>query len=113
MEKPTCGIMQDLLISYCDGLTSEGVTRMLQEHLDECPKCMEKYRQMKEKQEAEEKNEQIKGNRFGDKIKSIRYFVIGVLIGLILPVAAVGLWFLVRLLISYTETMFFSYFMWG
>ena len=39
----TCGIVEDLLPSYVDGLTGEESTEAVREHLDRCEKCREKY----------------------------------------------------------------------
>ena len=53
MERISCGMMQDLLVSYADGLTGEAVTCLLQEHLEDCPGCRQYYEEIKKQQEAE------------------------------------------------------------
>lgn len=111
MKKPTCGIIQDLLLSYREGLTGENVTQMIQEHLSDCPKCRQRYEELKRQQEAEETKEFSRGKRFGEKLKSIRYYMIGILIGLVLPVAFIVVWYAVSALGTYFETMLYSYFM--
>ena len=113
MEKPTCGIMQDLLISYCDGLTSEGVAQMLQEHLENCSNCMNRYHEMKQQRELDAQQEQIKENSFWNKLKGIRSFILGVLIGLVLPIGLILIWFLGRCILTYIKTMLSSFFIWG
>lgn len=110
MEKPTCGIIQDLLISYSDGLTGENVTGMIQEHLAECPKCLQQYENVKKQQEIAESQELSRGKSFGEKLESIRYYMIGICIGLVAPVAFILVWFLINSIGSYIETMLYSHF---
>lgn len=43
-----CDIIRDLLPSYIDGLTSEASTKLVEEHLAQCPQCRSYYRAMKE-----------------------------------------------------------------
>lgn len=110
MEKPTCGIIQDLLISYSDGLTGESVTGMIREHLAECPKCLQQYEHVKRQQELAESREFSRGKSFGEKLESIRYYMIGIGIGLVAPVAFIVIWFLVNAMGSCIETMLYSHF---
>ena len=42
-----CGIVEDLLPTYVDGLTGEESTEAVREHLDRCEKCREKYQAMR------------------------------------------------------------------
>ena len=105
MEKITCGIMQDLLPSYRDGLTGEGVTAMLGEHLAECVQCRQRYEEIKRQQEAAEREEASRGRSFGEKLRSIKYYIIGFVVGLTLPVFALALWFLLGTLESYITSM--------
>lgn len=113
MERLSCGVMQDLLISYSDGLTGESVTEMLQEHLEECPKCSQRYEEIKMQRETENKEEIQKANKFWNKLRSIRYYIIGVIIGLFLPIVALLVIGLLRAAITYLQTYVFGYFLWG
>lgn len=110
MEKLTCGVIQDLLISYYDGLTGDGITQMLQEHLEECPRCQKQYEKIKIQREMEYNEELSKGKGFGDKLKGIRHYMIGIVLGLMLPVAVILVWYIFSMIASYFETMFYSYF---
>lgn len=101
MEKPTCGIIQDLLPSYRDGLTGESVTRMLQEHLAECPRCRQRYQEIERQQEMTDSEELLRGKSFGDKLKSIRFYIIGFVIGLALPILGIAIWILFGFLSNY------------
>ena len=42
-----CDIIRDLLPSYIDGLTSEASTKLVEEHLAQCPQCRSCYEAMK------------------------------------------------------------------
>lgn len=111
MERISCGIIQDLLPSYHEGLTGDHVAQMIQEHLNECPQCRGRYEEHKRQQEMAENEEISRGESFGDKLKGIRYYIIGILIGLVAPVAFIIIWFALGALGSYLETMMYSYFL--
>ena len=108
MEKLSCGILQDLLISYNDGLTGERVTQMLQEHLEECTQCRQRYEEIKQQQAKEATEAASKGNSFMNKLKSIRYYILGIIIGLMIPIAIILLFFIIGSIMSYIEQMIYS-----
>lgn len=67
----TCGIVEDLLPSYVDGLTGEESSAAVREHLDRCEKCREKYQAMRAASaapapEADAQNKEI------DYLKGVR-----------------------------------------
>lgn len=105
MERVTCGIIQDLLPSYRDGLTGEGVTEMLGEHLAECTQCKQRYEEIKRQQELADNEEASRGRSFWEKMRSIKYYVVGFVVGLTLPVFLLALWFLLASLESYITSM--------
>lgn len=111
MEKPTCGIIQDLLISYCDGLSGENIVAMIQEHLEGCPKCSQRFEEIRKQREQTEKEEASRGKSFGEKLKSLRIYMLGTVIGFMLPIAGILAWYLISSIISFIQVMFFSYFM--
>lgn len=111
MENLSCGIIQDLLISYCDGLTGENITQMLQEHLVQCQNCRQRYEEMQKQRECEYNAELSKGREFGEKLKGIRYYALGIVIGCFLPVAGILLCYAFCSVVSYFEVMFYSYFL--
>lgn len=92
MEKPTCEIMQDLLLSYSDAMTGESVTRMLEEHLAECNKCRQRYQNIMHQRDKENCEEISKGKKFVEKLKGIRYYLIGMVIGFSVSIILIGLW---------------------
>lgn len=109
MERPTCGIVEDLLHSYCDGITGETVSEMIQEHLEQCPDCQKKYADVLVQRRKEEEEEVLRGNRFVRKLKSIRYYLIGIAIGFMLPIVTVFIWLAISFIRSYFETMRYFY----
>lgn len=92
MERISCGMIQDLLLSYRDGLTGDEVTQMIREHLDECSECQQRYENIKQQYELTDATEVARSNQFGNKLKSIRYYIIGFLIGLMLPILGIFAW---------------------
>lgn len=109
MGKPTCGIIQDLLQSYCDDITGETVSEMIQEHLEECAECQKKYEEVLAQRQKEEEEEVLRGKSFGQKLRSMRYYIIGMGIGFILPIAFVLIWLVISFVRSYFETMSYFY----
>lgn len=101
MGRLTCGIIQDLLPSYRDALTGESVTQMIQEHLTECPQCQKRYTEVQKQQDIADKEEASRGKSFGEKLKSIRYYIIGFIIGLTLPFFGIAVWFLIAWVRNY------------
>lgn len=57
MEKLPCEIVQDLLPSYADGLTSEKTNVAVSDHLETCEGCRETYRRMKEPEKSSPQEE--------------------------------------------------------
>ncbi|MBQ7942498.1 MAG: zf-HC2 domain-containing protein [Lachnospiraceae bacterium] len=94
MEKPTCEVMQDLLPSYCDGVTCDSVSEMLREHLEGCMRCRCKYQEIKLQREQEFREEISKGQKFKEKLKGLRYYMIGIVIGFLGPIVCLALWLL-------------------
>lgn len=47
-QKLDCAIVRDLLPSYVDGLCSDTTNQEVEEHLKDCPDCMETLRRMRE-----------------------------------------------------------------
>ncbi len=98
MKEIKCGIVEDLFVSYRDGMTTEETKEMLQAHLAECENCREKYAKILLEQEEVEKAEKFKGKQFQQKLLSYRAYGIGFFIGLFLPVLILIGLFLLRVL---------------
>lgn len=111
MKGPGCGIIQDLLLSYSDGLTGENITEMIEEHLTECEECRRKLQKLKQNRELAEAAEVSRGRNFGEKLKSMRFYFIGILIGLWAPIGCLAVCVLLTGVMSYLETMFYSFFL--
>lgn len=110
MEKISCGIMQDLLISYSDALTGEGVTQMISKHLEECPTCRKCYEDLKRKQAQEAQESIVREKRFLDKLKSIRYYMIGIFLGMLIPVGMIVLFFVGCWIQNALDAMYYGYY---
>lgn len=57
-----CGIVEDLLPSYVDGLTGEESSEAVREHLSGCETCRKKYEAMKKRESAEHEEAQREVN---------------------------------------------------
>ncbi|MCR5754272.1 MAG: zf-HC2 domain-containing protein [Acetatifactor sp.] len=98
MEKITCGIVCDLLPSYLDGLLSESVKRKVEEHLEHCKKCRDVEQAIIDERERERLSEFNRGARFKEKLKSVKHYIIGLIIGFLFPFAVVALWFCILMI---------------
>ena len=63
-----CGIVEDLLPSYVDGLTGEESSEAVREHLGGCEMCRKKYEAMKGRERAEHEE----ANREVNYLKTVR-----------------------------------------
>ena len=48
-NKTICKVVQDLLPSYIEKLTSKETNEYIEKHLNECPDCQKIFENMKEK----------------------------------------------------------------
>ena len=98
MENLTCEIVRDLLPSFHDELLSDAVKQSVEEHLINCKDCQKQIAEIEKKLEDERTKELANDERFFKKLKGIRYYVIGLLIGMSIPI--LGSIILVLLLIT-------------
>ena len=58
-DKLRCEIVQDLLPSYVDGLTSDETNEAVKDHLAECVSCKDMYERMKADEMSAEENSEV------------------------------------------------------
>ena len=58
-DKLRCEIVQDLLPSYVDGLTSDKTNEAIKDHLAKCSACHAMYERMKADETLAEKNSEV------------------------------------------------------
>ena len=58
-DKLRCEIVQDLLPSYVDGLTSDETNEAVKDHLADCVSCRDMYERMKADETSAEKNSEV------------------------------------------------------
>lgn len=93
-NKISCEIIQDLMPSYIDGLTSESTTALIEEHIAECDDCRKMLENMRSDEgltvtpsESEAKEiDFLKKNRKKGK----RAVILGVILTLLVAAAAIG-----------------------
>lgn len=101
MEQVKCGIVQDLLPSYHDGLTAEETTEMIREHLVGCLECRNCYENLEQSLRQIDTQEISKGRHFQEKLMNYRYYGIGFLVGLCIPVGLIILFIGQRMIINF------------
>ena len=75
-NKKECEIVQDLLVSYADGILNPESKKLVEEHIKDCENCQLELKHVQDDSEAKENKEQIeldylKKIRIRAKIKSI------------------------------------------
>lgn len=95
MERLTCGIVRDLLPSYLDDLLSDSVKAEVKRHLESCRQCERQVGEILTDREEECLAERSRSGRFQKKLKSIRHYLIGLMIGTLFPFVALALWFFI------------------
>ena len=58
-DKLRCEIVQDLLPSYVDGLTSDATNEAIKDHLADCVSCRDMYERMKADETSAEENSEV------------------------------------------------------
>lgn len=75
-NKTICKVVQDLLPSYIEKLTSKETNEYIEKHLNECPDCQKIFENMKEKlpqNNSEQANEEIKYlKKFKNKLNILK-----------------------------------------
>ena len=89
MERLTCGIVRDLLPSYLDDLLSDSVKAEVNRQ------CERQVGEILTDREEECLAERSRSGRFQKKLKSIRHYLIGLMIGTLFPFVALALWFFI------------------
>lgn len=86
-EKKDCKIVQDLLPTYIEGLTSNETTEYIEEHLKNCEDCKKVYESMKMNEAKEESIDKDVDyfKKYNKKLKLLKNAIIIILIGIILP----------------------------
>jgi len=82
-RKLSCGIVKDLLSSYRDELLSEDVKEAVEEHLKECEDCRNALSDYERKQMEDMEMRAAKEEKFVKDAKGVKYYVMGIMIGLI------------------------------
>lgn len=66
----TCEVVQDLLPSYVDGLTSDVSNQAVEQHLKTCENCRNLYKEMREPMNGEDMSETNDGQKDDSKMSS-------------------------------------------
>lgn len=66
MKMDNCGIIEDLLPSYCDGLTGTESNDLIRQHIKNCPQCAKRLQDMSAQQPVAVMDHR---GAFGDKLR--------------------------------------------
>ncbi|MCM1181399.1 MAG: zf-HC2 domain-containing protein [Clostridium sp.] len=70
----TCNIIRDLLPLYQDGVLSDDSSRLVEEHLKQCPACQEYRKQLKEEIETPQTGRHLAGEQ--NALKRIKHTIL-------------------------------------
>ena len=102
MEKNeiTCGICRDLMPSYCDGLLSDAVREAVEHHILNCEMCKAYFDEFKIRASQTESDDLEKEKAFIRKAKTVNYYMIGILIGALIPIGLLAALVIYAIIIS-------------
>lgn len=111
MQERECMIVRDLLPSYIEQLANDTSVSVVETHLQECKKCEKVYRELLSQYEEESSMQGKADKRFFRRLRRYRYQMLGGAIGIMLPFAALFLWYGIRVFqnmylpnpVTYTE----------
>ena len=111
MQDRECMIVRDLLPSYIEQLINDTSVTVVETHLQECKKCEKVYRELLSQYEEESSMQGKADKRFFRRLRRYRYQMLGGAIGIMLPFAALFLWYGIRVFqnmylpnpVTYTE----------
>lgn len=93
MKKTECKIIQDLLPSYIDGLTSNDTNTFIEQHIENCSECEEVLKNMQGDIQLEKINNSRKINALKKvKRRYRRITVISILLVILVIIIALYLW---------------------
>lgn len=93
MKKTECKIIQDLLPSYIDGLTSNDTNTFIEQHIENCSECEEVLKNMQGDIQLEKINNSKKINALKKvKRRYRRITVISILLVILVIIIALYLW---------------------
>ena len=81
MNKIPCEVIQDLMPSYIDGLTSPVTSRVVEEHVEGCEKCRKMLEHMRQPDGTPESTTELQERKEIDFLKKTRKRTRGVMLG--------------------------------
>ena len=81
MNKIPCEVIQDLMPSYIDGLTSPVTSRVVEEHVEGCEKCRKMLEHMRQPDGTPESTTELPDRQEIDFLKKTRKRTRGVMLG--------------------------------
>ncbi len=98
-KKIPCEIYADLIPSYLDGVLSDSVNEALENHLKECVSCRDKLGALKKQQRVSDIEDEKKEKAFISKVKGAKHYLIGVIIGFLIPFLLLGAYIVYRVIL--------------
>lgn len=87
MQQKECMIIRDLFPTYIEQLTNDTTNSIIEQHLQECSKCMDVYQEMLADYEEQRQIENGRDRRFWRRLRRYRYQLIGGFVGVVLTIA--------------------------
>jgi len=94
-NKINCEMIKDLLPSYMDDLLSESVREEVEYHIKVCEDCRSFLNRLEHDEIKRETDIGIKEARFIKKARRLNYYMIGFIIGAIIPVLTIIIYILI------------------
>ena len=93
-------IIEDLLPLYRDDVLSESIKEVVEKHLETSEEARKKLSELQRQSSMEQEESELKENKFIQRIRRSRHYIIGMIIGASIPIGALLIFILYVVVMS-------------
>ncbi len=93
-------IIEDLLPLYRDDVLSESIREVVEKHLETSEEARKKLSELQRQSSMEQEESELKENKFIQRIRISRHYIIGMIIGASIPIGALLIFILYVVVMS-------------
>ncbi len=93
-------IIEDLLPLYRDDVLSESIREVVEKHLETSEEARKKLTELQKQSSMEQEESELKENKFIQRIRISRHYIIGMIIGASIPIGALLIFILYVVVMS-------------
>ena len=93
-------IIEDLLPLYRDDVLSESIREVVEKHLETSEEARKKLSELQRQSSMEQEESELNENKFIQRIRRFRHYIIGMIIGASIPIGALLIFILYVVVMS-------------